>query len=135
MSLLCHNTCFFYLLDNFANSLMIITASQPNITSWSVKTIIDRTFNKNNLIKLHCFTSYNSINNKKNGYFFHGHTVIYFDILLYCLQKQPLRGVLKKRFFWKNSANLQENTYAEVWFQESCKSTFLKSHFGMGIFL
>ena len=99
MSLLCHNTCFFYLLDNFANSLMIITASHPNITSWSVKTIIDRTFNKNNLIKLHCFTNYNSINDKNDGYFFHGHTVIYFDILLYCLQKQPLRGVLKKRFF------------------------------------
>ena len=30
-------------------------------------------------------------------------------------QKQPSRGVLIKRL--KNSANLQENNHAEVWFQ------------------
>ena len=30
---------------------------------------------------------------------------------------------------------LQENTHAEIWFQQSCFSTLLKSYFGMGVFL
>ena len=35
----------------------------------------------------------------------------------YYIQKQPPRGVLKKKVFWKYAANIQVNTYAEVWFQ------------------
>ena len=70
-------------------------------------------------------------------------------------QKQPSRAVLRKRYlenmqqicrtipmpkcnfdevakvFWKYAAKLQENTYAEVRFQLSCKATLLKTHFGM----
>ena len=37
--------------------------------------------------------------------------------------------------FWKYAANLQENTYAEVWFQQICFATLLKSHFGMVVLL
>ena len=33
------------------------------------------------------------------------------------IQKQPPRGVLKKKVFWKYAANLQENTHSEVRFQ------------------
>ena len=32
-------------------------------------------------------------------------------------QKQPSRGVFQEKVFWKYSANLQENTHAEVLFQ------------------
>ena len=32
-------------------------------------------------------------------------------------QKQPSRGVIKEKVFWKHAANLQENTHAEVRFQ------------------
>ena len=38
-----------------------------------------------------------------------------------------------EKVFWKYAANLQENT--EVRFQQSCKATLLKSHFGMGVLL
>ena len=38
-----------------------------------------------------------------------------------------------EKVFWKYAANLQENTLAEVWFQESCKATLMKSHFDMGV--
>ena len=37
--------------------------------------------------------------------------------------------------FWKIAADLQENTHAEVRFQQSCKATIFKSHFGMGVLL
>ena len=33
------------------------------------------------------------------------------------IQKQPTRRALKKKLFWKYTANLQENTHAKVWFQ------------------
>ena len=36
---------------------------------------------------------------------------------------------------WKYAANLLENNYAEVWYQQSCKANLLKSHFGMGVIL
>ena len=37
-----------------------------------------------------------------------------------------------KKVFWKYAASIQENTHPEMWFQQSCKTTLLKSHFGMG---
>ena len=37
--------------------------------------------------------------------------------------------------FWKYAANIQESTYAKVWFQKSCKATLLKSYFGIGVLL
>ena len=40
------------------------------------------------------------------------------------VQKQPLRGVPRKKVFWKYAANLQEY-----------KANLLKSHFGMGVLL
>ena len=51
------------------------------------------------------------------------------------IQKQPPRGVLRKKVFWKYAANVQENTHAEVWFQQSCFPTLLKSHFGLVVLL
>ena len=59
------------------------------------------------------------------------------------IQKQPSRGVLRKR----RSENMQQiygiytkyiqqiYTHAEVRFQQSCFATLFKSHFGMGILL
>ena len=38
-----------------------------------------------------------------------------------------------KKAFWKYAANLQENTHAEMWFQQSYKVTLLKSHFVRGV--
>ena len=49
------------------------------------------------------------------------------------IQKQPSRGVLRKRC--SENTTLQENTHAEVRFQQSCKTTLLTSHFGMGVIL
>ena len=40
-----------------------------------------------------------------------------------------------EKVFWKYAANLQGNTHAEVWFQQSCKATLLKSHFDIGVLL
>ena len=40
-----------------------------------------------------------------------------------------------EKVFWKQAANLQENTPSEEWFQQRCKATLLKSHFGMGVLL
>ena len=37
--------------------------------------------------------------------------------------------------FWKYEANLQQHTFAKVWFQKSCKATLLKSYFSMGVLL
>ena len=55
--------------------------------------------------------------------------------ILHCMkiQKQPSRGVLRKRC--SENTTLQENTHAEVRFQQSCKTTLLTSHFGMGVIL
>ena len=39
------------------------------------------------------------------------------------------------KVFGKYAADLQENTYAEVRFQQSCLANVLKSHFGMGVLL
>ena len=39
-----------------------------------------------------------------------------------------------EKVFWKNAVNLQENTYAEVWFQQIYFASLLKSHF-MGFLL
>ena len=39
----------------------------------------------------------------------------------------------EKKVFWKYAADLQENTHAEMQFQQSCKVTLLKSHFGMDV--
>ena len=50
-------------------------------------------------------------------------------------QKQPPRDVLKKRRSENMQHNLQESTHGEVWFQESCKATLLKSHFGMEVLM
>ena len=36
-----------------------------------------------------------------------------------------------EKVFWKYTANLQENSHAEVWFQ----ATLLNLHFGMGVLL
>ena len=44
-----------------------------------------------------------------------------------------MRRCSEEKVFWKYAAHLQENTHAEVWFQESCFATLLKSHFDMGI--
>ena len=50
---------------------------------------------------------------------------------------EDLEAVTQKcsyeKLLWKYAANLQENT--EVRFQQSCKATLLKSHFGMGVLL
>ena len=48
------------------------------------------------------------------------------------VQKWPLEKV-----FSKYAANLQENTHAEVRFQQSCKAiaTLVESHVGMGVLL
>ena len=43
--------------------------------------------------------------------------------------------VLLVKGVWKYAADLQENTHAEVWFQQSCKATLLKLQFGMGFLL
>ena len=40
-----------------------------------------------------------------------------------------------EEMFWKYAANLQENTYTEMWFQQSCFASLLKSHFGMSVLL
>ena len=40
-----------------------------------------------------------------------------------------------EKVFWKYAANLLENTLEEVWFQEGCFATFMKSHFGMDVLL
>ena len=40
-----------------------------------------------------------------------------------------------EKIFWKCAANLQENTHAEVWFQQSCFATLLRSHLGIFFFL
>ena len=50
-------------------------------------------------------------------------------------QNKPSRGAFSKNVFWKYTANLQETTYADVWFQQSFFATLLKSYFGMGVFL
>ena len=42
------------------------------------------------------------------------------------IQKQLFKGVLKKKVFWKYAANLQEKTHAEVWFQQSWISCWIK---------
>ena len=52
----------------------------------------------------------------------------------------PFMKMIKEMYrsspvFWKYAANLQGNTHANMWFQESCNATLLKSHFGMGILL
>ena len=48
---------------------------------------------------------------------------------------EALHSSSYKKMFRKHSANLQENTHAEVRFQKSCKGTLLKLHFGMGFLL
>ena len=46
-----------------------------------------------------------------------------------------LQRCSEEKVFWKDAANLQENTHDEVWFQYSCSATLLKSHFGMSALL
>ena len=46
--------------------------------------------------------------------------------------KQPSK-CSEKKVFWKYAANLQENTHAEMRFQQSCKVTLLKSYFDMDV--
>ena len=62
-----------------------------------------------------------SANHKKNWFCFvnvvvNRHLMLIFSARIN-IQKQPLRGVLRKKVFWKYAANLQENTHAEVRFQ------------------
>ena len=59
----------------------------------------------------------------------HGLNEMKLLILTPKLQKQPSRGSVN--MFWKYLANLRENIHNEVGFQETCKATLLKSHFGM----
>ena len=40
-----------------------------------------------------------------------------------------------EKVYWKYAANLQENTHAEMWFQQSYFATLLISNFGMGVLL
>ena len=49
--------------------------------------------------------------------------------------KAAVKGCYKEKLFWKYAANLQENTYAEVWFQLSCLANLLKSPFSIGVLL
>ena len=45
-------------------------------------------------------------------------------------RKASLRRCSPKEMPWKYAANLQENNHAEVWRQQSCIATVLKSDFG-----
>ena len=51
------------------------------------------------------------------------------------LSKRDRISCSDKNVFWKYAASLQENTYVEVWFEESFFVTLLKSHFSMGFLL
>ena len=51
------------------------------------------------------------------------------------LTEAALHSCSYKKALWKYAANVQENTLSEVRFQESCRATLLKSHFGMGVLL
>ena len=61
------------------------------------------------------------------------------QVTLKWLQNDKAEATLHKcpyrKLFWKCAANLQESTNDEVQFQQSCKATFLKSHFGIGVLL
>ena len=41
----------------------------------------------------------------------------------------------KGNVLWKYAPNLQVNTHVEMRFQQSCKATLLKTHFGVGVLL
>ena len=43
--------------------------------------------------------------------------------------------VFLEKGFLKKGSKLQENTPADVRYQQSCFATLLKSHFGMGVLL
>ena len=38
------------------------------------------------------------------------------------MTEAALQRFSQEKVFWKYAANLQENTYTEVWFRESCKA-------------
>ena len=63
--------------------------------------------------------------------------LLYF-IVFWILNQQSEAAVQRcfwENMFWKYAANLQEKTNAEVQFQENCKATLWKWHFGMGVLL
>ena len=68
----------------------------------------------------------------------------FFDLLAFSIKhwrltaeinRRAIQRYFQEKVFWKYAATLQENTNAEVQFQQSYFATLLKSHFRMGVLL